>query len=575
MNDHCLSEEQRFRGTSIVAGISVGKANFLSKTEACISELTLPQEEVEHEINRYYRALKNSGSDIAALKEKNKGEQGYSEVSAILQAHLEIIKDPLITEEVVDTIRKDRKNAEYVLSSVIERIEEKISNSSGSSVVVDRLQDIQDVSNRIIGHLCSNRKDDIGEVGQNHIIFSKELIPSDIAGANSSYIRAFVSLKGSATSHTAIVARAKGIPYVAGIPWETIEKYHGCMVIVDAVNGEVVFNPKASTLEFYYEKKRFWEESKTVDHSSSNLKQSHLKISANIESIDALRSLQNDYPNVAVGLFRSEFPILEDVDNFCFHKQLHAYKLLASHRAAFPSVLRLFDFGGDKVYEGFSGSESERSLRWLIRHPEVLDVQLKAALLATASGPLRVLIPWVSDVSEFRFIRNRMLELVEGCQKEDPSCSFQKISLGCMVEVPSMVFLMEEFARESDFFAIGTNDLSRNVLVLDRDQEGDSHLEAPLHPAVIRMISRIVKVAKNANRKVCLCGEVAGDPRFIPLLVGLGVQEVSISLAAIDQVSSIASTLDLVECRNLAARALEATCIEELPDYLQRHQTIK
>ncbi|WP_213357867.1 phosphoenolpyruvate--protein phosphotransferase [Chlamydiifrater phoenicopteri] len=573
MGDNSLFEEKRFQGTSIVSGISIGKANFLSKTEACISELTLPQEEVEHEINRYYRALKNSGSDIAALKEQNKGEQGYAEVSAILQAHLEIIKDPLITEEVVDTIRKDRKNAEYVLSSVIDRIEEKMVSSHKGSVIVERLQDIQDVSNRIIGHLCSNRKDDIGEVGQNYIIFSRELIPSDIAGANSSYIRAFVSSRGSATSHAAIVARAKGIPYVAGIPlvsWEAMERYHGSMVIVDAVDGEVIFDPRPATLESYYEKKRLWEEARGVDRCSADVTHTHLKISANIECMQTLRLLQKSFPQVAVGLFRSEFPVLENINNFSFYKQLQLYKLLASHKASTPSVLRLFDFGGDKVYEGFLGSETERSLRWLMRHPEVLNVQLKAALLATASGPLRILIPWVSDISEFRFIKDRMLELIEDCQQEEPECSLQKISLGCMVEVPSMIFLMEEFVQESDFFAIGTNDLSRNALIIDRECMNYPHLEAPLHPAVIRMISRVVKLAKSANKAVCVCGEVASDPVFIPLLVGLGVQEVSVSLSAIDEIRSVVSKIDLVECQRLAEKALEAVCVEDLPELFQK-----
>ena len=220
------SEEYRVFGKSIVPGIALGRAFFLETSPLQVHELTLPQEEVEHEIHRYYKALQRSKSDIVALKQEILGKQELHEVSSILQAHLEIIKDPLLTEEVVNTIRKDRKNAEYVFSSVMGKIEESLfSVQSESSSLVDRVQDIHDISNRVIGHLCCQHKSSLGESDQNIIVVAKELTPSEVASANPAYIRGFVSLLGAVTSHTAIVSRAKNIPYVANLPEEIWERW--------------------------------------------------------------------------------------------------------------------------------------------------------------------------------------------------------------------------------------------------------------------------------------------------------------------------------------------------------------
>ncbi|AHK63016.1 Phosphoenolpyruvate-protein phosphotransferase [Chlamydia avium 10DC88] len=550
------TEEWRIPGMTIVSGMAIGKAFFLGASPLQIHELTLPQEEVEHEIHRYYKALNRSKLDIAALEKEANSNQDQQEISSILQAHLEIIKDPILTEEVVNTIRKDRKNAEYVFSSVMGKIEESLTATQGVSVVLDRVQDIHDISNRVLGYLRCQHKYPLGEPDQNIIVFSKELTPSEVASANPDYIRGFVSLVGAHTSHTAIVSRAKNIPYLANLSqenWEKIQGYVGKLVFIDGIRGEIIFNPKAKTLESYYKKKNL-----SCSIPSSYVQQEVFPtiVSAHATSLEDIQLISESFPKTSIGLFRSEFLAITKDRLPEYEEQIQVYQALAR----FPersSVLRLFDFSEDKPLPGV-GCISDRSIRYLLKNVEILDQQLLAILAASAFGPLKILIPGVADVTEIIEVKRRLTMLSHSFSGE---CIFDNISLGCMIEFPSAVMMIDEIISECDFLSIGTNDLMQYTLGNLRETTPPPYLNIPLHPSVMRMICRVICSAKQREVSVSVCGEAAADLSLVPFFLGLGVEELSVAIPAIHQLRMKIASLNLSDCVECTEKLLRArTC---------------
>lgn len=553
------SEEYRVFGKSIVPGIALGRAFFLETSPLQVHELTLPQEEVEHEIHRYYKALQRSKSDIVALKQEILGKQELHEVSSILQAHLEIIKDPLLTEEVVNTIRKDRKNAEYVFSSVMGKIEESLfSVQSESSSLVDRVQDIHDISNRVIGHLCCQHKSSLGESDQNIIVFAKELTPSEVASANPAYIRGFVSLLGAVTSHTAIVSRAKNIPYVANLPeeiWENTKEYSGKLVLVDGIHGELIFNPKSHTLQ-----QRYAQKDSSVWVSSSPTSKTSVKtsVSSQAGSLQDLQILAESFPNTSVGLFRSEFLAIVLGRLPTLHEQISLYKQLVC--LSDMPVLRLFDFGHDKPCPKQHASK-ERSVRYLLQTPQVLREQLEAILEAAENGRMKVLLPGVSEVYEIIEVKTLCAQIAKELRKEQ---EYQSLLWGSMIEFPSAVWMIEDILNECDFVTIGTNDLLQYTLGASRDVSLPDYLDTALPPAIIRMIRHVSQCANQRNIPVSVCGEAAGELQFAPIFVGLGIQELSVAMPLISKLRQHLATLDMAVCLELAEKAAQAKTSREI-----------
>ncbi|AAP05077.1 phosphoenolpyruvate--protein phosphotransferase [Chlamydia caviae] len=551
------NEEWKVPGMTLVSGVAIGKAFFLGTSPLQVHELTLPQEEVEHEIHRYYKALNRSKSDIVALEQEVQGKQGQQEISSILQAHLEIIKDPILTEEVVNTIRKDRKNAEYVFSSVMGKIEESLTAVQEGSLAVDRVQDIHDISNRVIGHLCCQHKSSLGDADQNLIVFSKELTPSEVASANPSYIRGFVSLVGAPTSHTAIVSRAKNIPYLANFSqenWERIQEYSGKLVLVDGIRGEIIFNPKSKTLENCYKQKNITYSVKSYPQASP-----HALVSSHATSLEEVRMLSEFFPQTSIGLFRSEFLAIAEDRLPTEEEQAAVYKSLA----LFPervSVLRLFDFGEDKLCPGRDPIQ-ERSVRYLLKNPQILDDQLRAILTASASGPLKVLIPGTADVIEIIEVKRRLENIRRAFNKDH---YIENIAWGSMIEIPSAVLMIDEILQECDFISIGTNDLMQYALGNNRETVLPDYLDNPLHPSVMRMIRHVVSNAKQRDVYTSICGEAAANLSLTPFFLGLGVQELSVAMPAIVELRERIASLNLSSCVEHTEKLLRARTCEEV-----------
>lgn len=559
-----LQQEFVIVGEPIVPGIGLGKALLLGKSSLRIRELTLPQEEVEHEISRYYKALKRSRSDLAALEKEAKGKQGYQEIASILQAHLEIIKDPLLTEEVVKTIRKDRKNAEFVFSSVIGEIEKSLCAVQKTTATrVDRVQDIHDISNRVIGHLCCQHKSSLGEFDQNLIVFSEELTPSEAANANPEYIRGFVSLEGAKTSHTAIVSLAKNIPYVANFTtelWDTIKEFSGTLVLINGDKGEITFNPQLSTIQTYYRKQASVSVTVPVQvQTGKNLPL--ISLSAQIVSTEELPMIERESPGTSVGLFRSEFMAFSLGRLPCVEEQADQYAQLVQFQCSDIHVLRLFDFGEDKECPCISSSH--RSVRWLLEQEKVLKEQLQAIAIVSRIGRLKVLIPGVIDASEIALVKRLFQEeirLLKGIS--------ENILWGSMIEIPSAVWMIEEILQESSFVALGTNDLAQYTLGTSRERSLLGERSRVPHPSVIRMIHHVVEQAKQKNVPVSVCGEMAGDPALLPMFLGLGVKELSAVIPAINSLKMRLLDLNSRGCSRLTKQLLRAKTYEEVHQLL-------
>ncbi|WP_408609918.1 phosphoenolpyruvate--protein phosphotransferase [Chlamydia felis] len=552
------NEEWRVPGMALVSGVAIGKAFFLGTSPLQIRELTLPQEEVEHEIHRYYKALNRSKSDIVALEKEAQGKQGQQEISSILQAHLEIIKDPILTEEVVNTIRKDRKNAEYVFSSVMGKIEESLTAVQGTPLAVDRVQDIHDISNRVIGHLCCQYKSSLGDAGQNIIVFSKELTPSEVASANPSYIRGFVSLVGAPTSHTAIVSRAKNIPYLANFSqenWERIQEYSGRLVLIDGIRGEIIFNPKSKTLESCYKQKSSSYRVKSYPQATP-----HATVSSHAASLEELRMLSEFFPQTSIGLFRSEFLAIAEDRLPSVEEQEGVYKSLALFSDEKASVLRLFDFGEDKPCPGLDPIK-ERSIRYLLKSSLMLDDQLRAILTASASGPLKVLIPGTADVVEIIEVKRRLENIRRSFNKDHV---IENIAWGSMIETPAAVLMIDEILQECDFISIGTNDLMQYTLGNNREAVLPRYLGNPLHPSVMRMIHHVISQAKQRNVHASICGEAAANLSLTPFFLGLGVQELAVAMPAIVELRERIASLNLNDCVEHTEKLLRARTCEEV-----------
>lgn len=573
------------RGASISKGIGIGFPLFLSNLEEDVPQNLIPKKEVEEEIHRYRAALDLSRKDLENLQ-KESLDQGPSEIVAILETHLEMMKDPLITSGVEKRIRETNQNTELIFHHLIEEYRARFSHLQ-DQYFQERVRDIIDVSQRILGYLRPLNRIKMSDVPHHSIILASELVPSETVEANASLVSAFVTSTGGLTSHAAIVARAKGIPYVANIDLHALKNFVIHSLIVDGSQGIVIVNPSPKTLQKYQAmKKSYLEEyrvlQKTAHRKGETVDGYEVRIFANLENPKEI-DLILEQGAVGIGLFRSEYLFLSQKALPTEEEQFAIYRGMAETLQGRPLVIRVFDLGGDKRVDLPLGHKDEqyfasighelnpalgcRAIRFLLRHPEILQSQLRAILRASAFGEVHILIPMVSDVSELRVVRQMVEKLQEQLQKEGHAVS-SRIPVGCMIEVPSSALMSDAIAAEADFLSIGTNDLIQYVLAADRANPHTSGLYFTTHPSILRLIRMIVASASAAKKQVLLCGELAADPILIPILIGLGISEFSVAARHIPIVKDTVRKWRILEACRLAEGALEHSSAEELRNYL-------
>lgn len=585
-------EEIILRGIPISKGIGIGLPIFFACIEEEIPEVAIPRKEIDGEIIRYRQALEMSRKDVETLQQLSI-KDGPPEIASILGTHLEMMKDPLLTNVIEERIRDMQRNSESIFNSLIEEYKIRFSTIK-DHYFQERVRDIVDVSRRILGHLRPMPKVKIGEVPHNSIILTHELVPSETVEANASLVSAFVSSVGGITSHAAIIARAKGIPYVANVDMKHLKKGEVYSLIVDGTQGLVILNPTRETLKKYQGMQRDYHQKFKLLKNASHLKGEtidgyEVRIFANLENpkeIDALIKTNAS----GIGLFRSEYLIFSQKAIPSEEEQFGIYKKMVKSLKGRPLVVRVFDIGGDKrvdlpitcpdaKYFSQIGPEPNpalgcRAIRFLLRYPEILDAQLRAIIRASAFGEVHILIPMVSDISEIRQVRQRV-ERIQAELKAKKVKMAKHIPIGCMIEVPSSALMADALAKEADFLSIGTNDLIQYVLAADRSNSLTEGLYFSTHPSILRLIRMVATAANQERKPVILCGECAADPTVIPLLIGLGIREFSVAARHIPLVKHTIRKWRILEACRLAEGALELSTAAELKEYLAEASQIQ
>lgn len=568
------SLEVRLQGTPICRGVSIGKPVVFLPTPDVIPEITIDDDNLELEVNRYRDALVQSRQELESLQKDFEKDQ-FQEGVQILGAQLQMTYDPMLTTHIEHAICSTHKNAEFVLQSFIEEYETKFKTIE-DPFFQDRFRDIQDIHRRVMGYLRSKQRLSLANIPPDSIIFARALTAADTAEANSASASALVTELGGPASHAAIVAKAKGTPYVSSIAFQDIDPTEHNLVIVDGRTGDVILSPSKDTLKKYRDvrNKLLMQMENLVDVknlASETYDGYSVRLSANIEMASEL-DLLHQHGGSGVGLFRSEY-IFRDNDRFpTEEEQFVIYRELVEKMRGLPIVIRTFDVGGDKGSPLQKDFHEEnpflgcRAIRFLLKERDIFKTQLRAVLRASVFGDVSIMFPMVSTLSELIEAKNMIFEVQAELEKEKQKCG--RVRIGCMIEVPSAAIIADLLAKECDFLSIGTNDLVQYALAVDRSNHQMSSLYTPTHPSVLRLIKIIVHEAANQGIPVAICGEVAADPRFTPLLLGLGIHELSVSARYLPAVKQAIRNTSIVEASQLAERALTLTSAGEIQELL-------
>ena len=568
-------EEIRFQGAPVSDGIAIGTPYFLpSFPMDVIPEFPITTAEVEDEIQRYRRALFSSREDLERLQ-VDLANEGSIDAVSIIDTHIQMLQDPLMTSHMEERIRDMHQNTESVFRSVINEYEKRLSGTK-DSFFQQRLIDVTDLSQRILGHLATKEKPAMDQIPPNSVVFAKELVPSETAAVQATRISAFVTQIGGGHSHAALIARAKGIPFVASVDVQKLQNTPGACVIVDGVTGEIIVNPTSTTLVKYKAlKSRLSAEYHQLQeevHLPAETHDGHLiRVYANAGEVDDIDQVHR-YHAQGIGLFRSENLFLKNPELIYSEQlQIDAYSQLLQRAKGLPVVIRVFDLGGDKALPlGLEQEEMNplmgcRGIRFLLRYKEIFRTQLRAIFKASKEGSVKLLLPLISDIDELRQAKH----LIGETAREFPD--LPHIPLGCMMEVPSTILMGDAIVQEVDFLSIGTNDLVQYTLGVDRANPAMTTAHFPAHPSVIRLIRMTILEAKRSRKPIAVCGEIASNPLFIPLLLGLGLEEFSCSPRFIPMLKCIIRRNSFLDASALAELVLRQQTSQEVSRILINH----
>jgi phosphoenolpyruvate-protein phosphotransferase (PTS system enzyme I) len=564
--------EHRFKGNPVASGIAIGKTVHFARPVGKAGERESVSRGPEEEVTRYRGAVEESVRDIERLRFRLEAE-GAVEGAAILDCHLQIMQDPLLTTEIETQIRNRGQDAAQLFREAMDRYEVQFSQVS-DAFFRERLNDVRDVANRIFSRLQSTPVEPLSALPDGSVVFADELFPSDTASAGG--VAALVTRTGGATSHLAIMAKSLGIPYVSGIDFSEAPPHSS--VIVDGRTGEVIFNPSESTLSKYRASVQSLREQRSRLERENlgpaqTLDGTPIRVCANIQMIQELDELHRTGGS-GVGLFRSEYFFLSNEVFPTEEEQLPIYRELVMRAKGLPVVIRTFDVGGDKfdrlprLKKSDHPFLSSRSIRFMLDHCAAFKAQLRAILRAGAEGDVRILFPMVSDLAELLEAK-RCVEEAKAELREEGLPFREDIPVGCMIEIPSAALTADRMAESSDFLSIGTNDLVQYTLAVDRASEEAVQGIALAHPALVRLVDMVVRGA--GSTPVSLCGEMASDPRFVALLIGLGIREFSVSPTSVPLIKSVVRRTSVVSAQQLAASLLESGTHGDAMDRLIQH----
>ncbi|HYO09395.1 MAG TPA: phosphoenolpyruvate--protein phosphotransferase [Tepidisphaeraceae bacterium] len=571
------------KGIGVSPGVVIGTAIVLDAEDLVVPKRQVEPQLVQAEIARVRKALADGGLELIQLRDETKAKHG-AEIGKIFDFHIGILADKFLIADVTAEITANRATAEYAISVVMRRFAQRFLQMS-DRYFSERVKDIYDIEKRLLRHLIGQKREDLAHLTRDVVVIAHDMLPSQTAQLDKLHVKGFATDVGGRTSHTAIVARAMGIPAVVGLGDITGEVAGGDVVIIDGSRGVIIVNPDAEQLEEHREQERkqirFENELKTLSDLPARTTDGHeVSLWANIEFPDDIdpalaRGAQG------VGLYRTEFLHLAAPPDHVVSEEEHfaAYAEALRRAVGKPLVIRTLDLGADKQTQARAANPErnpflgDRSIRMCLHDIPMFKRQLRAIMRASILGDVRIMFPMISTLMELRQARMVLNDVME--ELEDDGIEFRRdIPIGIMIEVPSAALMANHFAKEVNFFSIGTNDLVQYTLAVDRTNERVAGLFCPAHPAVLALVRDVIRAGTRAGIGVSVCGEMAGDPLYTLLLLGLGLTTFSMNGPDVPEVKKIIRSTTLENARHVARKVMSFDSERQVMHFL-REETRK
>ncbi|MBT9286374.1 MULTISPECIES: phosphoenolpyruvate--protein phosphotransferase [Bacillus] len=565
---------QELKGIGASAGIAIAKAYRLEEPDLTVEKKNIA--DAAAEVSRFDEAIVRSKEELEKIKEHALKELGQDKAD-IFSAHLLVLSDPELLNPVKEKISTDSVNAEFALKETASMFVTMF-ESMDNEYMKERAADIRDVTKRVTGHLLGVEIPNPSMISEEVVIVAEDLTPSDTAQLNRQFVKGFTTDIGGRTSHSAIMARSLEIPAVVGTKAATGTIENGVTVIVDGIDGDVIIDPSSETLKKYEEKHSAYlaqkaEWAKLVNEPTVSKDGHHVELAANIGTPDDVKGvLENG--GEAVGLYRTEFLYMGRDQLPTEDEQFDAYKTVLERMEGKSVVVRTLDIGGDKelpylqLPKEMNPFLGYRAIRLCLEEQEIFRTQLRALLRASTYGNLKIMFPMIATVNEFKQAKAILLEEKEKLVEAGVTVS-DDIEVGMMVEIPSTAVIADQFAAEVDFFSIGTNDLIQYTMAADRMNERVAYLYQPYNPAILRLITLVIEAAHKEGKWVGMCGEMAGDEIAIPILLGLGLDEFSMSATSILPARTQISKLSKKEAESFKETILSMSTTEEVVAFVK------
>ena len=565
----------KLQGIAASPGIIIGKARLVDRSRVKILyQYLISEEQVSREVERFKEALSTTKEQIISLK--NGMPDQIKEHAFILDTQLMIMDDGLFSGATVNTIISEKMNAEWALKKSIQEIRQ-LFQKIDDGYIKERINDVEYVAERILRNLAGKEQESLSEINERVIIVAHDLSPADTTEMNIGKVMGFVTNVGGPTSHTAIMAQALEIPAVVGLESVSHQVQDGVLLIVDGNTGEVIVEPEDDLIIFYQEKQleleRYRSSIKRISHLPAETVDGHrIAVQANLELLEEVVPAR-DHGAEGIGLYRTEFLYLRSKGLPSERDLYEDYKELAEIVAPAPVTIRTLDLGGDKFSSDLDLTREMnpalglRAIRFCLKEPKIFKSQLRAILRASAHGNVRLLFPMISGLQEILDAKKILRDVKQELNKRKIKYA-RDIKVGIMIEIPSAVAMADALAKHVDFFSIGTNDLVQYALAIDRINEQVAYMYQPFHPAILRMLQQVANAAKSAGIKVAICGEMAGDPFCAFILVGLGLDELSMNAQSIPMTKKIIRSISMKEARADLERILQLETAQEVRKYI-------
>ena len=565
------------KGIGVSSGIVIGHAYILERGMVEPSQFCyLDPSETAGEIERFRGALKASREQLMRIKRKMEQDGKGKEHIRIIDAHLMILKDNMLINDTIKAISGQRVNAEWALKTVLNDIMEYFEKMD-DPYLRERAMDIEHIVNRLLLNLMGRKHESIADIKDPVVVVAHDLAPTDTAQMVKGTVLGFLTDVGGKTSHTAIMARSLEIPAVVGLESITRKAEPGDTVIVDGTTGTVIINPSESVIEVYKRRRERYENyGKALFHykdlPSETTDGRRVRLVGNMEIVEEIDALV-EHGAEGIGLYRTEFLYLNRKDLPTEEEHVRAYRQVARKMAPNPVVIRTLDVGGDKIITQVESQKEInpalglRAIRFCLKNIDIFKIQLRGILRASSYGDIKIMFPMISGIEELR----RARQILEECKRElksEGKAFNPDIEVGVMIEVPSAAMIADLIVKEASFISIGTNDLLQYSLAIDRVNEHVAYLYEPFHPAVLRIIKGVVEAANKAGVSVSVCGEMAGEPEYALILLGFGVDQLSMNAYSVLRVKRLIRSISHAEAKKICKNILNFATAKEVENYI-------